>query len=64
MFTNALIALFLSVMVYMTTAEPKLNDSLEKMTQVSGDVMAFIQELKDSMYAEEGMLAYALLLFF
>ena len=47
-------ALVMCLMLSLTSAYPTIDNSLVKMGQGSGDIMAIVQELQDKMLAEEG----------
>ena len=50
----------LCVIMCLTATAFALENSLEKMSQASEDVMALVQELQEKMYAEEGKLTFFL----
>ena len=45
-------------MMCLTATAFALENSLEKMSQASEDVMALVQELQEKMYAEEGKFTF------
>ena len=46
--------LVMCLMLCLTSAYPTIDNSVVKMGQASGDVMAIVQELQEKMLAEEG----------
>ena len=46
-------------MMYLTATAFALENSLEKISQASEDVMALVQELQEKMYSEEGKITFS-----